>query len=86
MKPTKCPLCHSDDLAHGYLGPYASLFYLSFFRVVSTKASACLACGAVIPFLESAAIDKLRNWNAKASSTKVVDHELPPIGASGRTL
>jgi hypothetical protein len=88
MKPTRCPLCHSEDLSHGRLTARSgvsfrpSLFRTSYFTMlrvgpmVAVSGSACLACGAVTPYLDDAALDKVRAWNGKATKVKATGDEL----------
>ena len=62
MKPTTCPTCHGNDLAYGE-GWGGFYFFLNFFQRVHVTSAVCMACGAVIPYLNDQALDKVRSWN-----------------------
>jgi hypothetical protein len=66
MPPTHCPTCQSDDLVHGRLFARNGVtLRFSLLRAVAVYGAACLACGAVIPYLDAAALNKVRAWKDK---------------------
>jgi hypothetical protein len=76
MKPTRCPACQSDDLAHGRLTAYTGLFFhMGFFTTVGVSGAACLACGAVIPYLDDTALNSVRTWSGRTTPGKATSDE-----------
>jgi len=45
-------------------------FQMSFFKSVGVQGAACMACGAVIPYLDSLALDKVRKWNPQGNTNE----------------
>jgi hypothetical protein len=77
MQPTKCPACHSDQLAHGPLVDHVGVRLTSgFWKSVAVHAAACLACGVVTPYLDDAALDKVREWTGDATKEKAFVDEV----------
>jgi Zn ribbon nucleic-acid-binding protein len=77
VKPIRCPACQSDDLVHGWMWARTGVsFGLGFFKKVSVHVAACLACGAVTPYLDDAAIKTVRGWNAQRKQPKATADEL----------
>ena len=77
MKPTRCPSCQSDELTFGSLtGRSLVSFRQSLFKSVAVRSAACLACGAVIPYLDVAALAQLRTWNGKKQPVNGAVNEL----------
>jgi hypothetical protein len=77
MKPTRCPTCHCDELTHGRLSAHIGVnFRLSLFMMVGVSGATCLACGAIIPYLDDAALTKVQAWNRTTKSMKPAINEL----------
>ena len=74
MQPKRCPLCQGDKLAHGTMFTAAggSVWFQmgGLFKSVCVEGAACLACGAVIPYLDAQGLDKVRKWNAPKTEKK----------------
>lgn len=63
MKPPRCPACHSRSQTHGPLKDQSFVrFAFGFWKWVPVRASVCLDCGTVTPYLDDAALTKLRGW------------------------
>jgi hypothetical protein len=77
MDPTHCPYCGSADLAHARLldGIHNGLI-MGFFKRVGVWGAACLACGAVVPYLDDAALAKVRAWSGNAKPVKAPIEEV----------
>jgi hypothetical protein len=73
-KPTRCPSCQSEDLVHGTLE--APSFKFNFWKGVGMQAAACLVCGTVTPYLDTAALNTLAEWHAAAHPRKETSDEL----------
>lgn len=74
MQPTRCPACHGDQLAHGLLADGFVSF--SFWKSAAVHFAACLACGAVTPYLDEAALNKMRGWADHATKERAFVDEL----------
>jgi hypothetical protein len=77
MDPTHCPYCGSASLAHGrLLDGIHDGFIMGFFKRVGVCGAACLACGAVVPYLDDAALAKVRAWSGDAKPVNAVSDEV----------
>ena len=75
MKPTRCPVCQSDQLTdlRLFLG---GGFFVSFLVFVKLQAAACLHCGAVTRYLDDATVATLRAHLAKPPKASSTNEEL----------
>ncbi len=77
MKPTQCPSCGGGRLNYGSLADRVGLYFkFSNWRWVPVQASVCLDCGIAVPYIDDAALTKLRAWNGYGAKEKAVDDEL----------
>jgi hypothetical protein len=77
MKPPECPACHGRFLTHGSLADLYGLFFkFSAWKWVPVRARVCLDCGAVTPYLDEAALTKMRAWNGYRMKEKEAVDEL----------
>jgi hypothetical protein len=68
MAPTCCLTCQSKDLVHGRLFAHNGVtLRFSLLKAVAVSGAACLTCGAVIPYLDDTALNKVRAWKDKES-------------------
>jgi hypothetical protein len=51
-------------------------FIMSLFKRVGVWGAACLACGAVVPYLDDAALAKMRAWSGNAKPSKATIDEV----------
>jgi hypothetical protein len=77
MDLTHCPYCESDQLAYGTIADgLHTAFQMGMFKRVPVYGAACLACGAVVSYLDDAALAKVRKWSGKAKPVKATVDEL----------
>lgn len=79
MKPPRCPCCQSDDLAEGYLQSYGGVVFTMSrwrFKAVLVRAATCLACGAVVPYVDAVALAQVRERSREKKPAKAAPNEL----------
>jgi hypothetical protein len=76
MRPNQCTACKGNDIYHTTMEAIGGvLLRLGFLRSVPVQGAVCLSCGAIIPYLESEHLDKLRASKAEATKPKEPLHE-----------
>lgn len=74
MTPARCPSCRSYLVAHGQLTDVR--FGVHFWKWVPVRAGVCLDCGLLTPYLDDAALDKVRRPNGYSGNAKAEFEEL----------
>jgi hypothetical protein len=80
MLREKCRTCGSGDLYQGRMGGQgmAVMSAKSFFRFANiAKCAVCVTCGGIEPYMDDAAINKVKGWKATES------HQFPMTPSEG---